>query len=98
MSGDGKQAAVLEIRSRPELAGGAVLSVIDGGAGIDPDTIDQLFNPFFTTKANGMGMGLSICRSIVEAHGGEILASNNPEGGATMTVVLPKQHESGHDV
>jgi PAS domain S-box-containing protein len=67
----------------------ARISVEDSGPGLAGDTKDRIFDPFFTTKASGMGMGLPIARSIVEAHGGTILAANNPERGATFAVVLP---------
>ena len=50
----------------------------------------QLFTPFVTTKARGLGIGLTIVRSIIDTHGGSIVACNNPEGGATFTVTLPK--------
>jgi C4-dicarboxylate-specific signal transduction histidine kinase len=72
---------------------GVIVSVIDTGTGIDPKHIDTLFNPFFTTKPNGMGMGLSICRSIIEAHGGEIWASNNGRLGATFNFSLQSLRE-----
>jgi signal transduction histidine kinase len=67
----------------------ADLSVSDDGPGIPRDKIDKVFDPFFTTKASGMGMGLSIARTIVEAHTGEITAANQTTGGATFRMRLP---------
>ena len=61
----------------------------DSGPGIPDDVMVRLFDAFFTTKSEGMGMGLSICRSIVEAHGGHISAVNRPEGGASFRLALP---------
>jgi signal transduction histidine kinase len=66
----------------------AVVSVSDAGPGIAPDKLKQVFDPFFTTKPNGMGMGLSIARTIIEAHNGLIQAQNRPEGGATFRIKL----------
>jgi signal transduction histidine kinase len=63
--------------------------VQDNGTGIDPRHLDRLFNAFFTTKVGGTGVGLSICRSIIEAHGGRIWASRNDGHGATFHFVLP---------
>ena len=71
-----------------------LVSVRDTGVGIDPDNIDRLFNAFFTTRANGMGMGLSIGRSIVESYGGRIWASNNDGPGTTFQFALPLRAES----
>ena len=65
------------------------ITVDDAGAGITADAMPRLFEPYFTTKANGLGMGLSISRSIVESHGGSIAAANIPHGGARFTVILP---------
>jgi PAS domain S-box-containing protein len=64
-------------------------SIADRGHGIPPDAADRLFEPFFTTKPQGLGLGLSICRSIIAAHGGRLWVDNNPDGGATFTVALP---------
>jgi C4-dicarboxylate-specific signal transduction histidine kinase len=75
-----------------ELAAAAnevVLAVSDSGPGLKPDQAEQIFSAFYTTKPEGMGMGLSISRSIVEAHGGRIAAGASPSGGARFTVTLP---------
>jgi signal transduction histidine kinase len=68
--------------------------VDDTGVGIPDDHMEQLFGSFFTTKKGGMGIGLAICRSIVEAHGGCIQAINLPHGGARFSVVLPTAREA----
>ncbi|WP_245472293.1 PAS domain-containing sensor histidine kinase [Rhizobium jaguaris] len=65
------------------------LRVSDDGLGIDDAHLTNIFEPFFTTKNDGMGMGLSICRSIVESHGGRMFAQANPAGGATVGFALP---------
>jgi two-component system, cell cycle sensor histidine kinase and response regulator CckA len=69
------------------------LSVCDSGGGIAPEVLERIFDPFFTTKLNGSGtgLGLFIARRIVEQQNGRLWAENNPEGGATFTVVLPRQ-------
>jgi len=71
-----------------------LVTVTDSGVGISAENADRLFNAFFTTKASGMGMGLSICRSIVEAHGGRMAAANNVGPGATFQCVLPVQRQA----
>jgi two-component system sensor kinase FixL len=66
-----------------------VISVIDSGRGIRPEKLPRLFDSFFTTKENGMGLGLAIARSIIDAHHGRIFAENNSDGGATFRFDLP---------
>lgn len=65
------------------------IEVADRGGGIPEEQFDRLFQPFFTTKPNGVGMGLQICRSIIEAMGGELTARNRPHGGAVFSCKLP---------
>jgi len=79
----------LVIRSAPHEGDQVLVAVEDAGVGIDPDSVNQLFSAFFTTKPGGMGMGLSISRSIVEAHGGRLWATPNPTHGATFHFALP---------
>jgi signal transduction histidine kinase len=84
----------LLIRSRQAETNQMLVSVTDCGVGISAENADRLFNAFFTTKSSGLGMGLSICRSIVEAHGGRLSASANEGAGATFQFVLPLQEEA----
>jgi PAS domain S-box-containing protein len=79
----------LLIRSHPHEEAQVLVAVQDTGVGIDPNDVDQLFSAFFTTKPAGMGMGLSISRSIVEAHGGRLWATPNAGHGATFHFALP---------
>ena len=71
--------------------GGAAVrvTVADRGTGIDPDVAAHVYDPFFTTRKNGLGLGLSICRSIVEMHGGRIWHMPQPEGGTVFCFTLP---------
>jgi len=87
------RARELLIRSGKDDTGQLILSVTDNGIGISAENANRLFNAFFTTKSSGLGMGLSICRSIVEAHGGRMSASSNEGPGATFQIVLPLQRE-----
>jgi two-component system sensor kinase FixL len=73
--------------------GMAAVSIVDTGPGVDEQAAARLFQPFVTTKANGMGVGLSICRSIVEAHGGKIWTEPNPGGGAIFRFTVPLADE-----
>jgi len=80
-----------ELTVSTELAedGVITISVADSGPGIAPELADRLFQPFVTTKAQGMGVGLSICRSIVEAHSGRLWVEANPEGGTIFRFTVP---------
>lgn len=71
--------------------GHVVVSVIDQGHGIAPEVAERLFSPFFSTKAEGMGMGLSICRTAIEFHGGTLGHIDNPGGGTRFRFALPTQ-------
>jgi PAS domain S-box-containing protein len=85
----------LLIRTQQDEAHQIRVTVRDCGVGLAAENTDRLFNAFFTTKAGGMGMGLSICRSIVDAHGGRLSATGNIGPGATFQLTLPLQEE-GH--
>ena len=65
------------------------VEVIDCGPGISDQNLEQIFRPFFTTKSDGMGMGLAITSSLIEAHGGYLSARRNEQGGATFSFSLP---------
>ena len=88
MSAIADRERVLAIRSRVCEPGHVLITVEDSGTGIDPSQIDRIFDAFFTTKAQGMGMGLSICRSIVESHGGQLWASARSPHGSMFCVKL----------
>jgi C4-dicarboxylate-specific signal transduction histidine kinase len=91
MSGNGAAERIMRISTSADNRGNVEMAVEDTGgnfAALDPEVI---FEPFFTTKKEGLGMGLSICRSIIETHGGRIWASANPRGGATVSFTLPTE-------
>ena len=79
----------LVIRSQPHDDDHVLVAVQDAGVGIDAQKTDRLFSAFYTTKPGGMGMGLSISRSIIDAHGGRLWATPNPDHGATFHFALP---------
>lgn len=89
MGGVEERSRDLVIRSRHDEVGQVRVSVQDSGIGIDAAGASRLFDAFFTTKPSGMGMGLSICRTIIEAHGGRVWASGNDGPGATFQFSLP---------
>ena len=75
--------------SDPEHAGRVLFTVADQGCGIPKDVAEQLFTPFFTTKEEGMGLGLSMCRTVLEQHHGELRYSDNAPRGTVFTFSLP---------
>jgi two-component system, LuxR family, sensor kinase FixL len=79
----------VKVRAETTEAGLLRLAVRDRGPGLNDDHLDKVFQPFYTTKRDGLGMGLSISRSIIEAHGGRLWAENNPDRGATFYCTLP---------
>jgi C4-dicarboxylate-specific signal transduction histidine kinase len=89
MSGLADGPRQLRIGSGIDAASCVLIAVNDSGPGLDPASLERLFDAFYTTKPNGMGMGLSIRRSIIEAHGGRIWATANEPRGATFQVTLP---------
>jgi C4-dicarboxylate-specific signal transduction histidine kinase len=82
------QSRALSVESRIDESGRVLVAVRDSGTGLGSEA-DRLFSPFFTTKANGMGMGLTICRSIIESHGGRLWAAPNSPHGAVFSFTLP---------
>jgi C4-dicarboxylate-specific signal transduction histidine kinase len=89
MSGVSEGSRELLIGTRKDGSSGVLVAVQDSGPGLNPKSFDRLFDAFYTTKPGGMGMGLSICRSIVEAHGGRIWVSRTAGPGATVQFTLP---------
>jgi two-component system, LuxR family, sensor kinase FixL len=85
---------MLSLRTRLVEAETVEVCVIDQGAGIAPDLLAHIFEPFVTTRAHGLGLGLSVCRQIVQAHQGRLWAANNPGRGATVCFALPSRPES----
>jgi two-component system, LuxR family, sensor kinase FixL len=85
----------IEVSTARDGSGRLRLTVADRGPGIAPDLIDRVFEPFMTTKRHGLGLGLSICHSIVAAHDGWLWVANNPDRGASFFVSLPI-HAGGH--
>jgi signal transduction histidine kinase len=84
-------ARLLRVKSSVHDSGGVIVAVEDTGAGVEPKDMDRIFTPLFTTKSHGMGMGLSICRSIIEAHEGKLWATPKGSDGAVFKFVLPAE-------
>jgi signal transduction histidine kinase len=79
----------LLVRTEVDDSENLIIVIQDSGTGIDPENVDRIFEPFFTTKSQGMGMGLSICRSIVEAHHGRLWMEPRVDQGSTFRISLP---------
>ena len=93
MSGQAEPPRHLLISTEKNRPDGVLVAVRDSGPGLAPETLERLFDPFYTTKATGMGMGLSICHSIIEAHGGRLWVSANGARGAVFQFTLPANSE-----
>lgn len=85
---DGREEGRIAIGATPE-GDEIVVRIEDNGRGLSPEALENIFEPLFTTKPNGLGLGLAICKTIVEAHGGRISAGNLEGGGAAFSVTLP---------
>jgi PAS domain S-box-containing protein len=97
MSGVSEGSRELLISTGRDASSGLVVAVRDSGPGLNPESFERLFEPFYTTKPGGMGMGLSICRSIVEAHGGRVWASRTSGPGVTVQFSLPAGESAQHE-
>jgi PAS domain S-box-containing protein len=95
MRGVSEGARELLISTGGDASDGVLVAVRDTGPGLDPGSVDRLFDAFYTTKADGMGMGLAICRSIIGAHGGRLWLSANEPRGAVFQFALPPEQEEG---
>ena len=82
-------AGTLSLAARLDGGGMVEVAVADRGCGLSEEQVERLFTPFFTTKAEGMGMGLNICRSIIEYHDGRLWVQPNPGGGSVFRFTLP---------
>ena len=97
MSGGGDGPRVLVVRSAPDAAPGVLVAVGDSGPGLDPQQLDRLFEAFYTTKPQGLGLGLAISRRIIEAHGGRLWATAHTPHGAVVQFTVPIGSEGEHD-
>jgi len=81
-----RELAIKTAKTEPD---GVLVAIQDSGPGIDPTNFDRVFDAFYTTKPDGLGMGLSVCRTIVEAHGGKLWATAASPHGAIFQLILP---------
>jgi signal transduction histidine kinase len=94
MSAVDEGARELLISTKQSRTNGVLVAVRDSGPGIDPEHIERVFDAFYTTKPSGVGMGLSICRSIIDAHGGRLWADANEPRGAVFQFTFPSPERS----
>jgi signal transduction histidine kinase len=94
MSEVGRGSRELQISTSEAESSSVLVAVGDSGPGLSPASLARIFEAFYTTKANGLGIGLSICRSIVEAHGGRLWATPNEPQGAVFCMMLPIEEKS----
>ena len=93
MSEIGENQRKLLVASEKDGSNGVLVRIQDSGNGLDKESADHLFDAFFTTKARGMGMGLSVSQTILQAHGGRLWATPNSSQGATFQFTLPANNE-----
>jgi signal transduction histidine kinase len=98
MAGIDDRPRSLAIATARDAGGGVRLAVRDSGRGVESEDLPKVFDSFFTTKVNGMGIGLSVSRSIIERHSGRIWAEQNPDHGSTFAFTIPLQPEGATDV
>jgi C4-dicarboxylate-specific signal transduction histidine kinase len=94
MSSHAAEARDLLIRTAKTRSGGVLVAVHDSGTGVDPVNLERIFDAFFSTKANGLGMGLSICHAIIQAHGGRLSATRGAARGTVVQFTLPAPNGS----
>jgi len=85
-----REGGVLGVRAEAAIPSGLRLVVSDTGSGIDPEALGRIFDPYFTTKPSGAGLGLAIVHKIMEAHGGEVAVTSAKERGTTVALVFPE--------